>query len=614
MTRALLHLILLSPLLPAQPAERSLEADLSSGWRMIEGDNPAFAQAGGNTGTWKSVTLPVSDLPFGMYWLTRTIQIPAGSVDAPQALVLGTMPGEYEVYLNGLHLGSTPNFRMGNVVLPCMYSFPIPAGILRSSPTLYIAFRMDVAPRHASSEVVRTSALYRVTSLQAAKVAVAGEIDRRRVATFPRAATLLLDLVFAAALFFVWRNRGGWTAALWLGSAFVSFAASSAIFLALHWSTIYPTSTDLRWVASAEEGTFYLGEIAILGFTLAMINRVSRGWLILPVLFFPAICAIPYFPGRPIYILGDLSTLGVAGGLAVWRILAGRQTGAGIFALILAFCGSFLMSSTFHFTGPAVSIGPLVFRVDNWAQVLIGFLMMADVLRRSAADWGERQRLGSEMESARAVQSLLLNAQSSPGGSEWAIDARYVPAQEVGGDFYWSRVEPDGARLILIGDVSGKGLKAAMLVSLIHGALERETETSPAALLSNLNEVVCTHLRGGFVTACCARAEPGGCLRIANAGHVSPYAQGLEVEVAAGLPLGVVRGVEYSEVALPLQPGSAFTLLTDGVPEATNAQPELFGFDRTCGISQQSAQEIVSAAQAWGQSDDITVVKVRRAK
>jgi sigma-B regulation protein RsbU (phosphoserine phosphatase) len=160
-----------------------------------------------------------------------------------------------------------------------------------------------------------------------------------------------------------------------------------------------------------------------------------------------------------------------------------------------------------------------------------------------------------------------------------------------------------------VGDVSGKGLKAAMLVSVAVGILRNEKSSSPAAILSALNNGLAEHTGGGFVTCCCARIDRDGTVTIANAGHPSPYRDGREVAVAAGLPLGVIEGVAYEESAVP---GERFTFVSDGVVEAENPQRELFGFERTREISTQSAREIAEAAKAWGQNDDITVVTVRR--
>ena len=217
------------------------------------------------------------------------------------------------------------------------------------------------------------------------------------------------------------------------------------------------------------------------------------------------------------------------------------------------------------------------------------------------------------MEAARAAQLFLLG--SGTGISigirtgKFEVDPAYPSALEVGGDFHWTRVEPDGSLIVVVGDVTGKGLKAAMLVSVAIGILRNEKSSSPAAILGALNEALVGHTGGGFVTCCCARFDADGNTTLANAGHLSPYCAGREVSSDAGLPLGVLPGVEYGETVVP---GDRFTFLSDGVVEAANAQGELFGFDRTREISGKSAGEIAAAAKAWGQNDDITVVTVRR--
>ena len=206
------------------------------------------------------------------------------------------------------------------------------------------------------------------------------------------------------------------------------------------------------------------------------------------------------------------------------------------------------------------------------------------------------------------MQSLLLTSLPT-AGDLYRIEPVYLPASEVGGDFYQVLERAGGSRVVLVGDVSGKGLKAAMLVSVCVGMLRRERSSSPAEILAGLNEGLAGRCGGGFVTCCCARFDADGMVTIANAGHPSPYCDGREVEVEAGLPLGIAPGVEYAEFVTH---GEQFTLVSDGVVEAENAQRELFGFARTRQISGKSAQEIAETAKAWGQNDDITVVTVRR--
>ena len=256
----------------------------------------------------------------------------------------------------------------------------------------------------------------------------------------------------------------------------------------------------------------------------------------------------------------------------------------------------------------AFTVGGFAMNRGNVFGLLVSLAITGLLLRRFAGDRRERQRLAGELEAARAVQQLLLPGAEASTGS-FVVDAVYEPAQEVGGDFYWTRLDTDGALVIAVGDVSGKGLKAAMTVSLAVGILRTSKSPSPAALLAALNAGLAERAGGGFVTCCCARFDTDGTVTIANAGHPSPYADGRELEVDAGLPLGILGEAEYSEAVAP---GERFTFVSDGVLEAENARRELFGFERTLEISERSAQEIAEAAKAWGQNDDITVVTVRR--
>src|SRR5208337_265285 len=105
----------------------------------------------------------------------------------------------------------------------------------------------------------------------------------------------------------------------------------------------------------------------------------------------------------------------------------------------------------------------------------------------------------------------------------------------------------------------------------------------------------------GFITCLCVRLSAEGGVIMANAGHLSPYRRGEEVELNSGLPLGLTADADYGETAIQLEPGDKLTLLSDGVVEAMNPQRELFGFERVRAISDESARNIASAAQAFGQ-------------
>jgi serine phosphatase RsbU (regulator of sigma subunit) len=274
-------------------------------------------------------------------------------------------------------------------------------------------------------------------------------------------------------------------------------------------------------------------------------------------------------------------------------VLYARGTSAGI-----TFPGLPSIDALGYLGGIRFSLYPLVLG-------LFSVFMTLDLIRKLVRDREEKLRLVADLEAARTVQRMLLPATGLSG-----VECVYEPAQEVGGDFYFAQRVADRSTLVVSGDVSGKGLKAAMVVSLITGMLDRRHADSPATLLAELNRALCSRLEGGFVTCCAVRMEPDGRLTAANGGHPSPYLDGRELELSPGLPLGVVPEAEYTEVTLLFD--GQLTLVSDGVIEASNASGELFGFDRTREISTKSAQEIAEVARAWGQTDDITVVTVRR--
>ena len=248
----------------------------------------------------------------------------------------------------------------------------------------------------------------------------------------------------------------------------------------------------------------------------------------------------------------------------------------------------------------------------TWDRVgfLLSYLAIGAVLvRRFTQSAQQEQRLATEMESAKEVQEQLVPAEL-PALEHFHIEAAFRPAAEVGGDFYQVFRRFDGSALIAMGDVSGKGLRAAMTGVLAIGALRAlaAEHLSPGALLMRLNREMTGSQNGGFITCLCALVTPEGTVVMANAGHLAPYRKGDEVASDCGLPLGLIGDAEYAEVRIFLAPGETLTFLSDGVVEARNPEGELFGFERTREISGRSAEAIAEAARMFGQEDDITVL------
>ena len=227
----------------------------------------------------------------------------------------------------------------------------------------------------------------------------------------------------------------------------------------------------------------------------------------------------------------------------------------------------------------------------------------------------EKASLESEMAAAREVQRLMV-PEDLPDVPGYTIQSVYRPASEVGGDFFQVIPLKSGRTLIVIGDVSGKGLRAAMIVSMLVGMLRTVcgfTE-EPAEILGDLNDRLCGNTRGGFATCLVVRLDADGRLAVANAGHPSPYVNGVEAPFAGSMPLGLDGNAVYEQTSMEMRAGDRAVLLTDGIPEARNEQGVLLGFPRVELMLREggSAKSVAEAAQQFGQNDDITVIGIAR--
>jgi hypothetical protein len=254
---------------------------------------------------------------------------------------------------------------------------------------------------------------------------------------------------------------------------------------------------------------------------------------------------------------------------------------------------------------------PFPMGMGDIADALMQLSIFGILLLRFARSRRDEERLKNELEAARAVQQVLV-PEEIPTIPGFAIDAVYHPAGEVGGDFFQIIPASSGGVLVVIGDVSGKGMPAAMTVSLLVGAFRTLAESTddPAAILCALNRRMIGRSNGGFTTALVLRLDPDGTLTAANAGHLGPYANRKELDIDNGLPLGITTAAAYSNITLHLEADTTLTLLTDGVVEAQNAKGELFGFDRAAEVSSKPAQNVAEAARTFGQQDDITVLSL----
>ena len=211
----------------------------------------------------------------------------------------------------------------------------------------------------------------------------------------------------------------------------------------------------------------------------------------------------------------------------------------------------------------------------------------------------EKQRLVKDMEFARTVQESFL-PQTAPEMQSYRFSAHYTPALEVGGDFYdFIRLDRDRTGIV-IGDVSGKGVPAALFMAKLGSDMRTLafTEADPAAALAKLNDLLVERSRRGmFATLLYLVLDTAsGSLTICNAGHLPPVIKKADGTVtrlpaAGGAPLGIMPGMQFGRETVTLERGDTAVLYTDGIIEAMNAREELYGFDRFEALLRRSPSE-----------------------
>src|SRR5215204_3882196 len=242
----------------------------------------------------------------------------------------------------------------------------------------------------------------------------------------------------------------------------------------------------------------------------------------------------------------------------------------------------------------------------------------------------ERERLEQELQVAPRIQQAALPA-VVPELQGWQITPFYRPAREVGGDFYDFHLLSEGRLGVVVGDATGKGVPAALVMSSTRSMLRAlaRASNSPGEVLEQVNDLLVTDIPPNmFVTCFYAILDPKTrSLTYANAGHDLPYVRrsegGCEELRARGMPLGLMPGMNYEENKITLQAGEAALFYSDGLVEAHAPQGEMFGFPRLRelvakhgeGNSLEEAllEELYSfVGEEWEQEDDITLLTLRR--
>jgi serine phosphatase RsbU (regulator of sigma subunit)/anti-sigma regulatory factor (Ser/Thr protein kinase) len=258
-------------------------------------------------------------------------------------------------------------------------------------------------------------------------------------------------------------------------------------------------------------------------------------------------------------------------------------------------------------------------------------LRVAQLVREQQAEIRTRERLEQELRVARLIQQTLL-PKDVPHRAGWQVAAYYQPARAVGGDFY-DFLDLDNGKLgLIIGDVTDKGVPAALLMATTRSLLRTAAQSgrSPGQVLGRANDLLCPDVPPKmFVTCLYAVLDvETGQLVYANAGHDLPqqrHASGEVTELRArGMPLGLMPGMPYEERETHLEPGDSLLLYSDGIVEAHNPAREMFGFPRLASLMHVHSGSgslidylLADLAQftgpEWEQEDDVTMVTIERA-
>jgi serine phosphatase RsbU (regulator of sigma subunit) len=268
-----------------------------------------------------------------------------------------------------------------------------------------------------------------------------------------------------------------------------------------------------------------------------------------------------------------------------------------------------LLNSLAGYAAPAMRVGQLV--------------------RQQEAEARNRERIEQELKVAQLIQQQFL-PKSLPELPSWHVAAFYRPARTVGGDFYDFIELPDGRVMFVVGDVTDKGVPAALVMASTHALLRDAAPRliSPGAVLGHVNDMLCADIPAHMFVTCLALVlDPvSGAAVFANAGHDVPYVRtrdGVAELRARGMPLGLMQGMSYEEKAFQFEPGDCALLHSDGLAEAHAPDREMFGFPRVSALVGKGAsgESLIDLCLTelrgftgtdYEQEDDITLVSLQR--
>ena len=595
-------------------------------WQIHPADEAACA-ASAPTCAWDAPRAGFDRYTRTFSWLRQEIQIdPVLARESILALLIQDLPTVYEVYANGSQIGASGSFRTRAGAIHNRQIFLVPRNA-------YADGRLVLTVR-----VLNLRAVNRVARMEPWIGAPAAIERQRDLDTYAYLRSqwqhyISFLLVFFISLFFFVLYSIDRDAREYLWFALTLIAMSglrcfelgtvvdigvsslAALFATVSFNVLYGVSVvEFPFAFLRRRVPWYFRAVQVFTLTIAVRLLIP---LPLPDSVIARLATLSDFAllNTPHYclMLATMAWIVMLPGCFRSRLPEMRWIGGSMTFAVFEETNRQLTMSNLPGLPQNVAIGTLDFDMRACAYLIFAVVMLVAMTFRFRRIQERNRQVEQELAAAAALQTLLLSSRSANVGS-FSIESVYHPAGEVGGDFFHVAPAGEGGAVVVVGDVSGKGLKAAMTVASIIGALRDFSEPQPAAVLAHLNRVLYGQVEG-FVTCCVAQLEPNGVLRLANAGHIPPYCNGREMACTPGLPLGILEQQDWAETEVRLEPETRLIFVSDGVVEAAKSSGELFGFERTCEISARSADAIASAAQAFtagaAQNDDITVLGVQ---
>lgn len=621
---------------PAQQVNPVPMAELNGSWRFHTGDDAAWAASGFDDSRWSLID---SNRSYeeqgyrgysGVSWYRLDLQLPAWH--EPLALLFPAVADSYQLFVNGEQIGQVGGMPPHeSVLLTTQMLFPIPSRGTKPGEPLHIAIRVWHWHRLSAFEGGGLEAAPRIGTLAALSDWQLTQKHARYWVETDAVISLLANMLTAIAGLALFALRPKEREYLWFGAAQVLWAVQVGLHILLVTRPVPFLLTDTAIVCTT--GAAMLLNVEFFVTLLAQHKRFLY-WAAVVSALLLVIALVPSW----LEWMDDVQystaqmVLELAYGACVTAMLYKGAIERSIEAklLLAPFTFSFLCNvinpvlafpvfehvawlQAFSARFSQLTTWPFPVRTVVLAGDIAMFSVVAVLVFRYARSRTDEEHLAAELEAARAVQHVLV-PDEIPVVPGFEIQCVYTPAGDVGGDFFQIIPLPNCELLVVIGDVSGKGMPAAMTVSLLVGMLRTLTRTthSPAEILAAINQNMIGRTSGGFTTCLILHIRENGSVTAANAGHLSPYVNGKELPVNNGLPLGLDGNVVYHETHFELVPAEQMTLITDGVLEARSATGELFGFERAASMSAESAANIAAAAQQFGQEDDITVLSLKR--